>query len=237
MGTIDRNFKCATCGEGMAECPGHFGHIELARPVFHVGMWHAVVLRRILILATGFLVKVKKILESICVHCGKLKADTVSLPITLLAYFLGALSAPRVGNPEPAVHRMISVVARFVTVFVPRLNPRMSSSAGIRLRGEKESWVALDGIRVVHRCDLNLNRRNSPLYRSIECVLRPVPGCYFLSLWNPCLLRSRISIRSLTGNLHVNGISSIPRLPLKLSKRVITRRLVWLSFGAFVRAR
>jgi len=34
MGTIDRNFKCQTCGEGMSECPGHFGHIELARPVF-----------------------------------------------------------------------------------------------------------------------------------------------------------------------------------------------------------
>ena len=38
MGTIDRNFKCQTCGEGMSECPGHFGHIELARPVFHPGM-------------------------------------------------------------------------------------------------------------------------------------------------------------------------------------------------------
>ena len=38
MGTIDRNFKCQTCGEGMSECPGHFGHIELARPVFHIGM-------------------------------------------------------------------------------------------------------------------------------------------------------------------------------------------------------
>jgi DNA-directed RNA polymerase beta' subunit len=37
MGTIDRNFKCQTCGEGMSECPGHFGHIELARPVFHIG--------------------------------------------------------------------------------------------------------------------------------------------------------------------------------------------------------
>ncbi|KAJ7596384.1 DNA-directed RNA polymerase II, subunit 1 [Mycena floridula] len=59
MGTIDRNFKCQTCGEGMAECPGHFGHIELARPVFH----------------PGFIIKVKKILESICVNCGKLKAD------------------------------------------------------------------------------------------------------------------------------------------------------------------
>jgi len=37
MGTIDRNFKCQTCGEGMSECSGHFGHIELARPVFHPG--------------------------------------------------------------------------------------------------------------------------------------------------------------------------------------------------------
>lgn len=40
LGTIDRNFKCATCGEGMAECPGHFGHIELSRAVFHVGKSH-----------------------------------------------------------------------------------------------------------------------------------------------------------------------------------------------------
>ena len=39
LGTIDRNFKCQTCGEGMSECPGHFGHIELARPVFHPGKW------------------------------------------------------------------------------------------------------------------------------------------------------------------------------------------------------
>lgn len=38
MGTIDRNFKCQTCGEGMSECSGHFGHVELARPVFHPGM-------------------------------------------------------------------------------------------------------------------------------------------------------------------------------------------------------
>ncbi|KAE9397231.1 beta and beta-prime subunits of DNA dependent RNA-polymerase [Gymnopus androsaceus JB14] len=59
LGTIDRNFKCQTCGECMAECPGHFGHIELARPVFH----------------PGFIIKVKKILECICVNCGKLKAD------------------------------------------------------------------------------------------------------------------------------------------------------------------
>ncbi|KAL0075541.1 beta and beta-prime subunits of DNA dependent RNA-polymerase [Phycomyces blakesleeanus] len=59
MGTIDRNYKCQTCGEGMAECPGHFGHIDLAKPVYHI----------------GFLTKVKKILECVCFHCSKLKVD------------------------------------------------------------------------------------------------------------------------------------------------------------------
>ena len=38
LGSIDRAYKCATCDENMSECPGHFGHIELAVPVFHVGM-------------------------------------------------------------------------------------------------------------------------------------------------------------------------------------------------------
>ncbi|WFD00426.1 DNA-directed RNA polymerase [Malassezia yamatoensis] len=65
LGTIDRNYKCQTCGEGQAECPGHFGHIDLARPVFHV----------------GFLGKVKKVLECVCVHCGKLKSDPISDPV------------------------------------------------------------------------------------------------------------------------------------------------------------
>jgi DNA-directed RNA polymerase II subunit RPB1 len=63
----------------MAECPGHFGHIELARPVFHIGMFFSLsLLTRIPIIPSGFIVKVKKILECICVNCGRLKADDVS---------------------------------------------------------------------------------------------------------------------------------------------------------------
>lgn len=38
LGTIDRQYNCETCEEGPKECPGHFGHIELATPVFHIGM-------------------------------------------------------------------------------------------------------------------------------------------------------------------------------------------------------
>lgn len=79
MGTIDRNFKCQTCGEGMSECPGHFGHIELARPVFHPGASRiTVVVFSQTQLSVGFILKVKKILECICVNCGRLKADIVS---------------------------------------------------------------------------------------------------------------------------------------------------------------
>jgi len=37
LGSVDRGTKCSTCGELPEECPGHFGHIELAQPVFHVG--------------------------------------------------------------------------------------------------------------------------------------------------------------------------------------------------------
>ncbi|XP_069180838.1 DNA-directed RNA polymerase II subunit RPB1-like [Procambarus clarkii] len=40
----------------MTDCPGHFGHLELAKPVFHV----------------GFLTKTMKILRCVCFYCSKL---------------------------------------------------------------------------------------------------------------------------------------------------------------------
>ncbi|MCJ1358831.1 MAG: DNA-directed RNA polymerase II subunit RPB1 [Icmadophila ericetorum] len=59
LGSIDRAFRCGTCDEDSNECPGHFGHIELATPVFHV----------------GFITKIKKLLETVCHNCGKILVD------------------------------------------------------------------------------------------------------------------------------------------------------------------
>lgn len=56
QGPVDRSSRCQTCGGNVNECPGHFGHIELARPVFHI----------------GFLVKSIKILRCVCFYCSKL---------------------------------------------------------------------------------------------------------------------------------------------------------------------
>jgi DNA-directed RNA polymerase subunit A' len=36
MGVIDPGLKCKTCNLRLKECPGHFGYIELARPIVHI---------------------------------------------------------------------------------------------------------------------------------------------------------------------------------------------------------
>jgi len=36
LGVVDPGLRCKTCGARVKECPGHFGHIELVRPVAHV---------------------------------------------------------------------------------------------------------------------------------------------------------------------------------------------------------
>ena len=57
MGVIEPGLKCATCGGKVDECPGHFGHIELAMPVVHV----------------GFIKEIKTLLDSTCKSCGRIK--------------------------------------------------------------------------------------------------------------------------------------------------------------------
>ncbi|KAL0411766.1 UNVERIFIED_CONTAM: DNA-directed RNA polymerase II subunit RPB1 [Sesamum latifolium] len=59
LGTIDRKMKCDTCMSNMAECPGHFGHLELAKPMFHIGVMKVVL----------------SILRSVCFNCSKILAD------------------------------------------------------------------------------------------------------------------------------------------------------------------
>jgi predicted RNA-binding Zn-ribbon protein involved in translation (DUF1610 family) len=36
LGVIDPGLRCRTCGGTVGECPGHFGHLELVRPIVNV---------------------------------------------------------------------------------------------------------------------------------------------------------------------------------------------------------
>lgn len=55
LGVIDPSLKCRSCGYRGGECQGHFGSIELARPVIHVGFGDVI----------------HKILRSTCNECGR----------------------------------------------------------------------------------------------------------------------------------------------------------------------
>merc|ERR1712216_664320 len=59
MGVIDRGRVCATCSNTIELCPGHFGHIELAIPVFHV----------------QFLPTIIKVLQCVCFRCSRVLID------------------------------------------------------------------------------------------------------------------------------------------------------------------
>ena len=64
LGVIDPGLKCRTCGSKGGDCQGHFGHINFARPVIHV----------------GFADTIHKILRSTCRKCGRvLLTDTEKL--------------------------------------------------------------------------------------------------------------------------------------------------------------
>jgi len=56
LGVIEPGLRCKTCGRKADECPGHFGHIDLAMPVIHV----------------GYVKDIKKLLQSTCRTCGRL---------------------------------------------------------------------------------------------------------------------------------------------------------------------
>ena len=37
QGVIEKKGICMTCAGNVNECPGHFAHLELAKPVYHIG--------------------------------------------------------------------------------------------------------------------------------------------------------------------------------------------------------
>ena len=56
LGVVDPGLRCRTCGEKAGRCPGHFGHIELTRPVLHI----------------GYVKEIYELLQVTCRACGRI---------------------------------------------------------------------------------------------------------------------------------------------------------------------
>jgi DNA-directed RNA polymerase beta' subunit len=61
MGTVVKSMNCDTCSSNMVQCPGHFGHLELAKPMLNV----------------GFIRTVLCVLRCVCFNCSAILADEV----------------------------------------------------------------------------------------------------------------------------------------------------------------
>jgi DNA-directed RNA polymerase III subunit RPC1 len=59
MGISQKNTFCKTCGEGLDTCNGHFGHVKLALPVFHV----------------GYLKHIIEVLHTVCKDCSRVMLE------------------------------------------------------------------------------------------------------------------------------------------------------------------
>ncbi|QPG76339.1 DNA-directed RNA polymerase III subunit [Brettanomyces nanus] len=59
MGISSNASECVTCHGNLATCHGHFGHIKLALPVFHVGYFKAII----------------QVLQTICKNCSAVLLD------------------------------------------------------------------------------------------------------------------------------------------------------------------
>ena len=56
MGYIEPRLKCKTCEQTYVNCPGHFGHIELPKPLFNLQFEDYII----------------KILRCVCIKCSRL---------------------------------------------------------------------------------------------------------------------------------------------------------------------
>jgi DNA-directed RNA polymerase II subunit RPB1 len=70
LGTMDMDRICKTCMGSQVDCPGHFGHIELNRPVFHANL----------------LDYIRKVLKAVCYNCSHLLSDDESHKVELKSY-------------------------------------------------------------------------------------------------------------------------------------------------------
>ncbi|KAH8685994.1 hypothetical protein BGZ60DRAFT_396627 [Tricladium varicosporioides] len=77
LGISSKTGLCETCGEGLQNCNGHFGHVRLALPAFHI----------------GYLKLIMNILQNICKECAR-----VLLTETERRAFLKDLRKPGIDN-------------------------------------------------------------------------------------------------------------------------------------------
>jgi DNA-directed RNA polymerase II subunit RPB1 len=98
MGTLDMRITCQTCNAvKWEECPGHFGHMDLAAPTFHIGFKNVLL----------------KVLQCVCFHCSAILAKPDDPRYK---------EALRINKPSERLNRMANI-CKGSTTTVRRCHP------------------------------------------------------------------------------------------------------------------
>ena len=93
LGVSGKTATCATCSQKLADCAGHFGVINLALPVFHIGYFNAI----------------KAFVERICKNCSRVLLKSESERAQLLAelHRYGYADSPALVGSRARVHAKV----------------------------------------------------------------------------------------------------------------------------------
>jgi DNA-directed RNA polymerase II subunit RPB1 len=175
MGTCSLYLKCTTCGQGQQECPGHFGHTELAEPVFHF----------------GFMNHLKNILQCICLKCSNLLIEKTDLQ------FKKALLKKSENRFKEI--RILTKNAKFCYECgapVPKIKREVKDNGSIRIMVERDTVATGD----MKEDPANMVKKVKESYTPRECynILRNITddNCFLMG-FNPKMQRPEDMINTI----------------------------------------
>jgi len=163
LGTCDIYLPCSTCGEDSLNCPGHFGHTELAEPVFHY----------------GFMNHLKNILQCICLECSQILVNKNEPHIK------------KIINKKPEFrYKEIKNLTKTVTtclncgVPVPKIKKEVKDNGTIRITIEKSATYVANEQNAKSSEDITVAKKLKEFLSPRECfnILRNITedDCFLL---------------------------------------------------------
>ncbi|GER30894.1 DNA-directed RNA polymerase [Striga asiatica] len=126
LGPVDRRMRCETCMAGVADCPGHFGHLELAKPMFHI----------------GFMKSVLKILRCVCFNCSRILVDEEDVKFK---------QAMKIRNPKSRLRKIVEECRKKSTCKTGS-EPELDSEGHLKKTkggcGAPQPKISIDGMKM-----------------------------------------------------------------------------------------
>ena len=127
MGVIDPGLRCKTCGGTENQCPGHFGHIKLVRPVIHV----------------SFAKYIYEVLVKTCEHCHKVVTTNIKKRPKKCPHCKAELAKIEFVKPTTFVFDKKEVLPNYVRDLLAQISDEELEKIGFSPKTARPEWMVL----------------------------------------------------------------------------------------------